>query len=142
MSRGLPRLFTTNLAAVRSFPFYHRANLQCNDGNERFLSCLLKEQETLVQLFWRSSVSLPWIIANIKIDCVKKFTAVVVPWNELYNQEVHWNHRFVKIVFYNKHLVESAQLEKKLMDFYGAAQLEKKLMDFYGASPKSRVICS
>ena len=84
-------------------------------------ACLLNEHENLVQRFWSCSVSLPEIIVNIKIDCGKKFTAVVVPWHKLYNQEVHWNHRFVKLVLYNKRLIESAQLEKNWMDFYGAS---------------------
>ena len=83
-----------------------------------------------VQLFWRWSDSLPGIIANMKIDRVKKFAAAVVPCHGLhYNQEVRWNHRLVKIFVYNKHVVESAQLVKIWMNFYGV-------------SPKCWVTCS
>ena len=38
-----------------------------------------------------------------------------------YNQEVRWNHRLVKIFVYNKHVVESAQLVKIWMNFYGVS---------------------
>ena len=83
-----------------------------------------------VQLFWRWSDSLPGIIANMKIDRVKKLAAAVVPRRVIdYNQEVRWNHRLVKIFVYNKHVVESAQLVKIWMNFYGV-------------SPKCWVTCS
>ena len=37
------------------------------------------------------SDSLPGIIANMKIDWVKKLVTAVVPWHGLHNQEVHRN---------------------------------------------------
>ena len=45
------------------------------------------------------------------IGCVKKFTAVV-PWQELCIRKFIETIVLLKVVLYNKHLVESAQLGK------------------------------